>query len=78
MSPREYYLQDEESANDSEMLLLPETQQRRVTSNDSEDEEFFSQEKEFVDIDFSYQKKVKKTYKLYERESLNLFCVYYN
>ncbi|GAA5809797.1 hypothetical protein MFLAVUS_003210 [Mucor flavus] len=57
MSPREYYLQDEESANDSEMLLLPETQQRRVTSNDSEDEEFFSQEKEFVDIDFSYQKK---------------------
>ncbi|KAI9335874.1 dipeptidyl peptidase IV N-terminal region-domain-containing protein [Pilaira anomala] len=69
MSLREYYLPDEESANDSERLLLPELNQRKTTSSsttDSDnDDEFFSEEKELTDTaDYSYQKK-----------GFNLICV---
>lgn len=59
MPSRDHYLQDEESASDSQRLLAPELQQRRLSlvTSDSEEEDFYLNEKGF-DIDYSYQKKV--------------------
>lgn len=60
MPSRDHYLQDEESASDSQRLLVPELQQRRLSSSvisDSEEEDFYLQEKD-LGTDYSYQKKV--------------------
>lgn len=67
MGARDYYqvIDEESAANDSQQLLI---QQRRpsVTESDSEDE-FFSQEKDLAQTDYSYQKKVCERNEHYSR-----------
>lgn len=75
MPSRDHYLQDEESASDSQRLLVPELQQRRLSSSvisDSEEEDFYLQEKD-LGTDYSYQKKVTLFFTVSKMKKLNDF-----
>lgn len=58
MSSRNYYEIDEEAGSDYQRLLTTESQKGLLDPISDSEEEFYSEEKDLINTDYSYQKKV--------------------